>query len=158
MGAVQEYRQVFDWIDAQTARMRSLVSQWASINSFSYNTAGLQQIAEALKKEWRALGDLEELSLPAAESIDSDGEIVHAPLGRALRIRKRPDASRQSFLCIHMDTVYPPEGSFREVTLIDRNRRWRCERGAGGDVDRSRGARKKSVGRQRRLGSADQPG
>src|SRR5947208_10373394 len=115
MGAVQEYREVFDWIDAQADRMRSLVSQWVSINSFSYNTAGLQQIAEVLKKNWSALGDLEELSLPAAESIDSDGKIMHAPLGRALRIRKRPDAPRQIFFCIHMDTVYPPEGNFREV-------------------------------------------
>jgi len=121
MGAVQEYREVFDWIDAQAARMRDLVSKWANLNTFSYNLAGLQQFADLLKKEWGALGDVEELSLPTAESIDADGKLVHAPLGRALRIRKRTDAPRQIFLCIHMDTVYPPEGNFREVTLVDQN-------------------------------------
>jgi glutamate carboxypeptidase len=121
MGAVQEYREVFGWIDAQADRMRDLVSKWVNINSFSYNTAGLQQLAQVLKKEWSTLGEVEELPLPPAESIDADGKIVHAPLGQALRIRKRPNAPRQIFLCIHMDTVYPPEGDFREVTLLDQN-------------------------------------
>ena len=121
MDAVADYPEVFGWIDAQSERMRGFVSDWVKINTFSYNTAGLQHFAGVLKEEWSALGDLEELSLPPAESIDADGKIVHAPLGRALRIRKRPDAPHQIFLCIHMDTVYPPEGSFREVTLIDQN-------------------------------------
>src|SRR5213076_2181510 len=48
-------------------------------------------------------------------------EVVQSPLGQALRARKRPDAPRQLFLGIHLDTVYPLDQPFQEVQGIDKN-------------------------------------
>jgi glutamate carboxypeptidase len=43
---------------------------------------------------------------------------VARPLGDALHLRLRPEAPRQVFLNIHMDTVYPPDGPFQSVTPL----------------------------------------
>lgn len=116
-----DLKPTLDWVDSQSQRMRGWVSEWANINSYSYNLEGLSDLAGLLRAEWSALGEVEELPLGAEETVDSSGHIVQKPLGRALRIRKRPEAAMRIFLCIHMDTVYPPAGDFQTVAQSDHN-------------------------------------
>jgi glutamate carboxypeptidase len=78
-------------------------------------------LAAHLRQSWGPLGEVEELRLPPQQMVDSRGQITSQPLGKALRISKRSDARLRAFLCIHMDTVYPPESGFLNVTHIDAN-------------------------------------
>jgi glutamate carboxypeptidase len=116
-------KSTLDWIDAQDARMRRLITQWANLNTGSYNLVGLAAFSQMLRKEWEPLGGaVEEIALPDEETIDSAGTVVRTPLGKALRFRKRPDPSLfQVFFCIHRDTVYPVDGPFQKCELLDAN-------------------------------------
>lgn len=114
------FQPILDWIDSQDSAMRRLVAQWANINSGSYNVAGLAAFCHVLRKAWEPLGgEISEISLADESSVDSAGQVVHAPLGKALSIRKRPDAPLRIFLCIHMDTVYPADSPFQKCDLLD---------------------------------------
>ncbi len=116
-----EKKAILDWIDSQAGRMRSLVERWSNINSYSHNLPGLEELSHLLKAEWKPLGEFEEIPIGHQESIDFRGTVERKPLGRALRIRQRGDAPLRVFLCIHMDTVYPPEDGFTAVTEVDSN-------------------------------------
>ena len=93
--------------------MLELVRELAAINSYSYNTAGLETLLTLLREKFRPLGAQEEiLSLQAEGWIDAQGERAERPLGRALSLKKRPEVSPRAFLCIHYDTVFSPERNF----------------------------------------------
>ena len=116
------FQPILNWIDSQDSRMRGLVADWANVNSGSHNLAGLATVCRMLREAWAPLGgDITETALPDEESIDSTGHLVRTPLGKALAIRKRPDAPLRIFLCIHMDTVYPADGAFQKCELLDAN-------------------------------------
>jgi glutamate carboxypeptidase len=111
---------ILDWIDAQGSRMARLVRQWADINSGTHNLDGLAKMTLALREAWKPLGgEMREIAIGDERTIDSAGGIVSSPLGKALLIRKRPEAARRLFLCIHMDTVYPKESPFQICELLD---------------------------------------
>jgi len=113
---------VLAWIDQQQPRMRQLITQWAAINSGSHNLDGLDQLSRALQQHYSALGgEVTEIPLPPQHVIDNRGDEIDVPLGRALSIRKRPDAPRRVFLGIHMDTVYGPDDPFQSVEQVDAN-------------------------------------
>ena len=117
---MSDHADVLRWIDGQNDRMIQLVSEWAAINSGTYNLSGLQRIASALAGEFAILeGDLQKLNLPSQEVVDGRGNIISIPLGQAISIRKRPDAPLQVFLGIHMDTVYAADDPFQAVTRLD---------------------------------------
>src|SRR3954464_14492871 len=109
MPRVTDFAPYLSWIDSQHTRMVSLVSRWANINSGTYHLTGLHHLSQAIQLEFACLhaDSTERLHLPPQKQIDSHGQPVEVPLGEALRFRKRADAARQVFLCIHMDTVYP---------------------------------------------------
>ena len=110
------------WIDSQLDAMRLRVIELCNINSYTFNLEGVARVGKEAEHLLAALGaQIEWIDLPPAESIDDRGEVVQKPLGRALRARKRPDAPRQVFLGIHLDTVYPPDQPFQEVQGIDKN-------------------------------------
>ncbi len=120
---------LLDWIDAHQADMLRLVSDWASINSGTHNLAGLSQFAAAVQGEFASLGgEVRHYDLPPAESIDSTGNAIRSPLGKAVGIIKRPEAPVKLLLCIHLDTVYPPHHPFQQVTRLDEH----TLRGPGG--------------------------
>jgi glutamate carboxypeptidase len=109
-------------VDAQDARLRRLVAEWAAINSGSYHLEGLRRCTEAVVHEFRPLGGDEQwLDLPPQTVIDDAGVVARRPLGRAVRIVKRPDARRKLLLAIHVDTVYGPDDPFQTVTQVDSN-------------------------------------
>jgi len=113
---------VLRWIDSQRDAMRDRVIAWCNINSYTHNLPGVAQMGAACEAVLRSLGfEIEWIDLPPAEVIDHRGKIVTQPLGRALRARKRPDASRKVFLGRHLDTVYPLEQGFNRCKMLDSN-------------------------------------
>ncbi|HIM29074.1 MAG: hydrolase [Pirellulaceae bacterium] len=105
-----------DWIASQQARMVSLVDDWSSINSGTYNVVGVERVAEAILPEFSSFGVTPELvSVPAHQEVDNQGKLVDHPLGPALSLRVRPQASRRVLLAIHMDTVYAIDSDFQTV-------------------------------------------
>ncbi len=113
-------QQALNWIDAQHDRMVELVTRWCNINSGSRNLSGLAVMLAELKEAFAPLnGEMAEIAVSPETVIDNTGRSVSIPLGHALRIRKRPAAATQIFLCIHMDTVYALEHSFQQVKWID---------------------------------------
>jgi glutamate carboxypeptidase len=114
------YQPALDWITAQRGNMVRRVTDWANINTFSSNIAGLERLTEVLAGEFSTLGGEPRLeNLAPAESIDRTGQVVRTPLGRALCITRRPDAALRILLNIHTDTVYPPDGSPQSVEQTD---------------------------------------
>src|SRR5437868_4952040 len=93
------------WIETQQDRMVGLLQGWSGISSYSYDVAGLRRMADALCVELEGFGAVEQIDLPAAESIDAWGNIRRDELGQALRVVKRPDAAKRVLLNIHYDTV-----------------------------------------------------
>ncbi|HSZ58412.1 MAG TPA: hydrolase [Tepidisphaeraceae bacterium] len=118
---MSRHQPTLDWIDSQSDRLRSLVIEWADINSGSHNLDGLAKFAAVLKRHFSTVGDVHEIALPSEQVIDSRGQIIVLPLGKALSIRKRPDAPLRVFLGIHMDTVYGADDPFQKVAQIDAN-------------------------------------
>jgi glutamate carboxypeptidase len=94
--------------------------EWANLNTGSTNLPGLGRFRALLKKEFESLGgQASEIELPPLETISDRGEIVLQPIANALSVQKRPDASLRIFLCIHMDTVYPPDHPFQTCTRLN---------------------------------------
>lgn len=115
-----EANSILGWIDGQSQRMAHLVSEWAAVNSGSYNLAGLSQLSGILQTHFAVLeGEMTETGLPPQRLVDERGKDVQIALGKAISIRKRPESPRQVFLGIHMDTVYGPDHPFQSVRRLD---------------------------------------
>jgi glutamate carboxypeptidase len=100
--------------------MIALVTEWAGVNSGTYNLDGLRTMASRLVSAYRSLGgEMTMIDLPPQQVIDSRGTLISIPLGQAISIRKRHDADLRVFLGIHMDTVYGADDPFQKVDLID---------------------------------------
>lgn len=100
--------------------MRDRVIAWCDINSYTFNLPGVAKVGAEVEKVLRSLGAaIEWIDVLPAQSLDARGEVIHRPLGRALRATKRPAAPRQVFLGIHLDTVYPPDHPFQTVRQLD---------------------------------------
>ncbi|KEI70409.1 hydrolase [Endozoicomonas elysicola] len=114
---------VFPWLDLlndQHDEMLNRTIELAEINSGSLNQDGVNQILEKLKVLTERLSkDQERISVPPWEVVDDNGETIQHPLGDALRVRKRPEAPLQVFMCGHMDTVFPKESPFQKVRWLD---------------------------------------
>jgi glutamate carboxypeptidase len=109
-----------EWIDGQQDRMVSTVINWCNINSGSRNLNGLAAMSAALQSAFAPLGgDMRELDVAPETIVDNAGRSVAIPLGKAISIRKRPNARMQVFLGIHMDTVYGLEHLFQKVRRVD---------------------------------------
>ena len=110
------------WIHAQAERMARLVTAWANVNSGSYHLAGLDACAAAVAEVFGRLGgELRHVDLPPHRRVDDAGRETANPLGRLIRISKRPDAAVQVLLGIHYDTVYAADDAFQTVTRVDAN-------------------------------------
>jgi glutamate carboxypeptidase len=110
------FEPILSWIARQERSMIDHVTTWSNINSHSHNTAGLAKLAQKLAADYSVLdGETTWHDLPPAASINSRGQRIETPLGRAITITKRPDARLRVLLNIHMDTVYPPDSPFQSV-------------------------------------------
>ncbi|MGQ0618878.1 MAG: hydrolase [Panacagrimonas sp.] len=113
---MQRHQAELDWIDAQLPAMRAELVQLAIINSGSFNVAGVEAVSHRLLALFAPLGaQAEFIEVTAHRSTADDGTLRERPLSRALRLRKRPDAPLQVFLCGHMDTVFGADSPFQTV-------------------------------------------
>src|SRR5690625_4392296 len=81
------------------------LEEWASVNSYSYNSPGLERMLQ--------------LAESAFSCLQSD-EMCVLPTG--LSLSKRKHARFTVFLGGHLDTVFPPDHPFQTVTWLDSNR------------------------------------
>lgn len=104
------------WLDSQASAMCEETIALAAINSGSFNAEGVNAVGQRLQAYFGALGGIAEcLPVKPWETLGDDGRIEKRTLGQALRIRKRPEAALQIFLCGHLDTVFPQEHGFQNV-------------------------------------------
>lgn len=103
--------------------MLPLVERWSAVNSGTRNIAGLTMMAEHLADAFGALpGSLNLIEPEVVERIGPDGKPAKLAHGRHLLLSVRPRAPVQMLFTGHMDTVYPVDHPFQEVTRIDENR------------------------------------
>jgi glutamate carboxypeptidase len=113
-------KETFTWIEEQSPAMRSLVEQWCRINSGTDNLVGVGAMYDQLEEVFAPFaGEVQRIPVTAPTIIGESGEPVLRPLGDALSVRCRPAAPVQVFLGGHMDTVYPVDSPFQDVTEID---------------------------------------
>ena len=116
-------RSELEWIDTQLPRMRDGLVRLASINSHSFNLEGLERTRQVVDEWFAPLGAATEtIDLAPQTSTADDGSLRERALGRALRLRRRPDAPLQVFLCGHLDTVFPPSSPFQHVSAESEDR------------------------------------
>jgi glutamate carboxypeptidase len=101
-------------LPARTAELGALLERWANINSGSGHAAGLARMADTLRADFSH-------AFPAAtiEEINTDAPGFNPSGSRALRIRLRPAAPTQIFLCGHYDTVYEADDAFQVCRWLD---------------------------------------
>jgi glutamate carboxypeptidase len=101
-------------LPARTAELGALLERWANINSGSGHAAGLARMADTLRADFSR-------AFPAAtiEEINTDAPGFNPSGSRALRIRLRPAAPTQVFLCGHYDTVYEADDAFQVCRWLD---------------------------------------
>ena len=117
-----EYAPYLDWIDKQYERMYQALIELADINSGTLNIAGLDQVLHKLSELLKPLGGEQEIiPLEPLKQVGAHGEMEQIPLGKVLRIRKRPEASMQVLLGVHMDTVFPADSPFQKTVHVDDN-------------------------------------
>jgi glutamate carboxypeptidase len=128
---MHDYAPHLAWIDTLHEQMCQQVIDWCNINSGTENLAGIAAMADALRREFAVLGGtFEELPVPPAESIDSQGRTTQLRLGPALRFTNRhPDGMQPGeaasgrplrvLLNIHRDTVYGIDHPFQTCTRLD---------------------------------------
>lgn len=120
---MSNYHPWLKYLDGQYGPMCDLLIQWSNINTGTGNLPGLSRIIELLRDEFAILeGDSRTVDLPSHTVLDETGSRVPKPLGRALLIRKRPEARLRVFLCCHMDTVYPADHAFQTCVQSSEHR------------------------------------
>ena len=96
------------------------VQDWAAVNSGTGNMAGLKVMAGKLADAFSALpGNVELVDPAAVTAISSEGREFEKPHGQHMVLRVRPEAERRFVLTGHMDTVFPDDHSFQDVTWLD---------------------------------------
>ena len=109
---------LLDTIDADT--MLREVQQWAAINTGTANIGGLEKMAGILADAFSALpGDVELVDPDTVTAISAEGREFEKPHGQHMVLRVRPQAQRRFVLTGHMDTVFPADHPFQEVTWLD---------------------------------------
>ncbi|MBK63342.1 MAG: hypothetical protein CL575_10450 [Altererythrobacter sp.] len=108
---------LLDTIDADT--MLREVQQWAAINTGTANIEGLEKMAGILADAFSALpGDVELVDPATVTAISAEGREFEKPHGQHMVLRVRPHAQRRFVLTGHMDTVFPVDHPFQEVTWL----------------------------------------
>ncbi len=119
---MERYSPHLSFIDSRYEHMKQLVHDWSAINSGSYHVEGLARMATVLRENFMWLdAEMEDIDLVPAQQVNQSGELENVPLGKALRMRKRPDAPIQVFFCGHYDTVFGKDHHFQQPKIVDDN-------------------------------------
>ena len=102
------------------AQMLREVQEWAAINTGTGNLAGLEKMAGILADAFSQLPGEVRLEEPGeVTAIAADGVEYEKPHGNHMVLSVRPEASRRFILTGHMDTVYPEDHPFQDLTWLD---------------------------------------
>jgi glutamate carboxypeptidase len=101
-------------LPGRTRELGALLERWCAIPSGSGYGPGLARMLEELHRVFASAFPAAVIDEPAA---DAPG--VNPPGVRCLRVRLRPAAPRQVFLCGHYDTVFDETSAFREGRWLD---------------------------------------
>lgn len=116
---------ISELLNALTANKQTMIEQLhrlCQINSGTTNADGLALMRHELQQLFEPLADAMETRIFAPVTcIDMSGDSIAQTCGDALLIRKRPSQPRRVLLCGHMDTVYPLDSAFQNLTQIDEN-------------------------------------
>ena len=105
-------------IDADT--MLREVQDWAAINTGTGNISGLDRMARILADAFSTLpGDVELVEPAKVTAISPEGREYEKPHGKHMVLRVRPEADRRFVLTGHMDTVFPEDHPFQQVSWLD---------------------------------------
>ena len=119
---MNRYKPYLDWIRSRHATMVQQLLDWSHINSGSLNLTGLEVMRATLMDAFAILdGEMEEIELAPMVTVDATGNRAEIPLGKALRIVKRPDAPHRVLLSGHMDTVFGADHPFQQTEWLDDN-------------------------------------
>ena len=101
-------------------KMLAQVTHWAGINSGTSNKDGLAAMAAELSKAFAILpGDVRLVDPAPVTAVDGAGREYAVENGRHLVVTVRPEAKRRFLLTGHMDTVFPADHPFQELTWLD---------------------------------------
>jgi glutamate carboxypeptidase len=118
-----DHQLALQWIDGQLPAMRAELLRLAQINSGSFNVEGVDAVGDRLAELFAPLcAEAERIRLAPYRYTADDGRLRERPIGRALRLRRRPHAPLRVFFCAHMDTVFPADGAFQTVQALDDDR------------------------------------
>ena len=113
------YQPHLDWISAQVPAQRDELLRLSNQNSGSYNAPGVNAVAERIGQIFAPLGaTAESIELPRHVVTDDKGGTLEREVGRALRLRRRPDAPLKVFLGGHLDTVFSASHPFQRARDI----------------------------------------
>lgn len=116
----RDYTPFLDRIAARQDSMRDTVIELANVNSGSFNAEGVNRVGERLIALYASLApSVESIAVEPFRSTTNAGTRFERPLGRAVRLRQRPEAPVQVFLCGHLDTVYGADHAFQSVRHLD---------------------------------------
>lgn len=105
--------------ESQT-RMREQLIEFSNINSGSFHVAGVNRFGAAMQELLAPLAASSELiALDDFQATANDGNALRKPIGKALRLRQRPDAPLQVFLGGHLDTVFAADHPFQKCAAPD---------------------------------------
>ena len=105
-------------IDSET--MLAQVIDWSKINTGTANLDGLARQIDVLAEAFSALpGEIEYVDPAPVTVVNASGEEVEKPHGKHMVLRVRPTANRRILLTGHMDTVFPKDYFFQDVTWIE---------------------------------------
>ncbi len=110
--------EILDAIDADT--MLREVQEWAAINTGTANIEGLDRMADILADAFAQLpGKVELVEPDTVTAISPEGCEYEKPHGQHMILRVRPDAERRFILTGHMDTVFPADHPFQDISWLD---------------------------------------
>lgn len=117
-----KFQPSLDWIDSRQDAMLQQTIALAEVNSGSLNAGGVNRVGQMLAEHCERLGgQVEVMPVEPYRHVSGAGKVEEFPLGNAIRVRKRPEAPLQIFLCGHLDTVFPENHSFQKVSWLDDN-------------------------------------
>lgn len=101
-------------LPSRTPEWAALLERWCAINSGSGHGAGLERMRQTLQADFARV-------FPSAgiTVLPADAEGYNPPGVKAIRIRMRPEAPHQVFLCGHYDTVFEADDPFQGCRWLD---------------------------------------
>jgi glutamate carboxypeptidase len=93
---------------------------WAKVNSGTTNLDGLQTVAALLADAFSVLpGDTRLVDPAPVEAVRADGTVDQVQRGQHLMVSVRPEAAVRILLTGHMDTVFPADHAFQQITEVE---------------------------------------